>query len=488
MKLNENLKLWIQTHTFSSLFICFFFVIAVWSTLTPLFSGPDEPASYIRGAAIVRGQITGTDIAPSETTAYWSTYVDIPIQFGVAQLVPWCFVGKPDTPACSLPLETLTPVEDPRTDMGRYPPGGYFFSGFGTLFGATDLSVYLSRLINALVCAVFFALACKTWIVIGRSPIVIMSAITPGVIFSSSVISASALEIASAICFWASTSAWVSQSSRLNAYSVTASGIALALARPTGPIYLIVAILIVLLATQTNESLKSLAVRSRTILIGLGLTTILAAIWQFTIYSQNLKQNYFTGKTPSLIEIFDQSANDLSRKISESIGNFGWLDTPAPTIVVWSCVFFAVLAMLRTWQLIKFRHRLAVALLPLVVYLMMVYLNWNTQKYGGNFGVQGRHLTPLIAGVPIVGGALWMPSASTKKLFLLAWSSAVFISGLFALRRYSVGIRQFNFFEMFSKPIWTPPLGIIGTTSALLIALTVLSVTVSHSKIEVSRN
>ena len=199
MSFSKKLKIWIQSHTFASLFLGFFLLIAVWSTLTPLFSGPDEPASYIRGAALVRGKLIGTDIAPSETTAYWSTYVDIPEQFGVAQLVPWCFVGKPDTPACSLPLETLTPVENARTDMGRYPPAGYFFSGIGSLIGATDQSVYLSRLINALVSSIFFAVAFKTWLSVHRSPLTILAAITPGTIFSSSVISASALEIASAI-------------------------------------------------------------------------------------------------------------------------------------------------------------------------------------------------------------------------------------------------------------------------------------------------
>ena len=169
--------------------------------------------------------------------------------------------------------------------------------------------------------------------------------------------------------------------------------------------------------------------------------------------------------------------NDLSRKIAESIGNFGWLDTPAPTIVVWSFVVFAVLPALRTWQIISIRHRVAVSVLPLFIYLLMTYLNLNTQKYGGNYGVQGRHLTPLIAGIPIVGGALWMPSTSTKKLFLLIWSLCLFLSGLVALRRYSVGVKQFNFFEMFSRPVWQPPLGIAGTLIALSTALLVLSTT-----------
>ncbi len=478
MGFNRRLKIWIQSHTFASLFLCFFFLTAVWSSLTPLFSGPDEPASYIRGAAIVRGQITGSDIEPSETTAYWSTYVDIPQQFGVAQLVPWCFVGKPDTPACSLPLETLTPVEDPRTDMGRYPPIGYFFSGIGSLIGASDKSVYLSRFFNALISSAFFALAIKTWRDINRSPIIVCAAISPGVIFASSVISASAIEISASICMWASCYAWLRQRSKLNLISVIASGTMLALARPTGPIYLLITVFLTLLATPMRESFKSFAKRNRLVMLILGTSTLLAAFWQLFVYSHNLDKNYFDQETPNLFEIIQQSLNDLTRKIAESIGNFGWLDTPAPTIVVWCFVFFCAIAVFRTWQTMSFRHRTAVSVLPLITISMMVYLNWSTQKYGGNFGVQGRHLTPLIAGIPILGGLNWSPSENTKKLFLAAWSGCIFVSGLVALRRYSVGVIQFNFFEMFSKPVWTPPLGIAGSLFALALALSALSITI----------
>lgn len=477
MKLGANLKSWVQSHTFTSLFLCFFFLTTVWSTLTPLFSGPDEPASYIRGAAIVRGQFTGTDIAPSETTSYWSTYVDIPQQFGVAQLVPWCFVGKPDTPACRLPLETLTPVENPRTDMGRYPPTGYFFSGLGSLMGATDLSVYLSRFFNALVSSIFFALAAKTWINTNRSPISIFAAISPGVIFASSVISTSALEVAAAICLWASSYAWIVQNSKLNSISLMASGTMLVLARPTGPIYLMIALLLLLISAPLSESFISFAKRSKGIIVVLGTSTLLAIIWQLSIYSHNLDKSYVEKDLLSLFEVIEQTLNDLTRKIAESIGNFGWLDTPAPTIVIWCFVFFSVVGILRTWPKMSLRHRTAISALPLLIVLMMIYLNWSTQKYGGNFGVQGRHLTPLIVGIPILGGLIWSPTLTTRKLFLATWSGCVFISGLVALRRYSVGIKQFNFFEMFSQPTWTPPLTVGGSIVALSLALLTLSMT-----------
>ena len=491
MKFNARWQSRIKSRPLVSTTLAFFLVIGVWSQLTPLFAAPDEPASYIRGAALVRGQFIGTDLVSSVTTGYWSTYVDIPQQFGVAQLVPWCFVGKPDTPACSLPLETLTPVEQPRTDMGRYPPTGYLFSGVGSLIGPTDNSVALGRLINSGVCALLLALACICYGRVGRSPLLVLAAITPGVIFASSVISASAIEISAAICLWASFSTWIKSVSKLNSFALTASGVLLTLARPTGPIYLVVTLVIVLLASPLNSNLMTLVSRGWGLILVTGSATLFAASWQFRIYSHNLKVSYVKSDSSlTLLKITEQSLNDLSRKIAESIGNFGWLDTPAPTIVVWSFIFFAVAPTLRSWKIMEMRNKFALIFLPLIIFLMMIYLNWNTQRYGGNFGVQGRHLTPLIVGFPIVGGLLWKPSVSTIRLFLPAWSLSIFISGAIALRRYSVGVKQFNFFEMFSNPVWHPPLGVLGTMLALAVALTIFSsifYTIATSDLENSR-
>lgn len=67
--------------------------------------------------------------------------------------------------------------------MGRYPPVGYLASGLGSLVDATDLSVRIGRLFNAAVCAFLLALGCVNISSNRRSIIVILAAVTPGVIF-----------------------------------------------------------------------------------------------------------------------------------------------------------------------------------------------------------------------------------------------------------------------------------------------------------------
>lgn len=67
---------------------------------------------------------------------------------------------------------------------------------------------------------------------------------------------------------------------------------------------------------------------------------------------------------------------------------------------------------------------------------------------------------------------------------------AIFATALNVLRRYSVGIKPQNFFEMFTDPIWQPPLGVLGTMLALVAALTVLSsvfYTIATSDLENNR-
>lgn len=493
MKFNARLQLQIKSRPLISLTLAFFLVIGVWSQLTPLFAAPDEPASYIRGAALVRGELVGTDIAASQTTSYWSTYVDIPQQFGVAQLVPWCFVGKPETPACSLPLETLTPVEQPRTDMGRYPPVGYFASGLGSLVGATDLSVRLGRLINAVICAFLISLGCVNILSNRRSIIVVLAAVTPGVIFFSSVISSSAIEIAASVCLWCAITTLLSSTkiSFLTFNSVAISSSLLILARPIGAVIVALIFGISLIAHANIKEFIARIISSWRIIIATIISLIATVAWYLKIYAYHLGEQAVTDPSnPTLRKIIEQSLSDTSLKISESIGNFGWLDTPTPTLVVWFFIALFGVIISRNWHQVTKANRYAVVCLALLIPFLMIFINQNMQDLLRTYGVQGRHLTPLIAGLPIVIGTAWVPHKKSARLIVCGWTVAVFVTALNVLRRYSVGIKPQNFFEMFSNPVWQPPLGVLGTMIALAATLTVFGsvfYTIATSDLENNR-
>ena len=493
MKFNARWQSQIKSRPLVSITLAFFLVIGVWSQLTPLFAAPDEPAGYIRGAALVRGKFVGIDIAASQETSYWSTYVDIPQQFGVAQLVPWCFVGKPDTPACSQPLEKLTPVEQPRTDMGRYPPVGYFASGLGSLIGATDFSVRLGRLINAAVCSFLIALGCINILSNRRSIIVVLAAVTPGVIFFSSVISSSAIEISASICLWCSFTTLLSTTKilRLTLSSVAISSSLLTLARPIGVVNVAIIVGISLIAQAEFKESVARTISSWRVIVAMATSLTLMIAWYLKIYSHHLGERVVTDPSnPTFRQIVEQSLSDTSLKISESIGNFGWLDTPTPTFVAWFFVALFALIIAQNWHQVSKANRYAVVCLALMIPFLMIFINRNTQNLLRTYGVQGRYLTPLIAGIPIIIGAVWVPRKKSAKIIIFGWAVAIFATAINVIRRYSVGIKPNNFFEMFSNPIWQPPLGVLGTMLALAVALTIFGsifYTIATSDLENSR-
>lgn len=215
------------------------------------------------------------------------------------------------------------------------------------------------------------------------------------------------------------------------------------------------------------------------------------AAWYLRIYSYHLSERVVSDPSnPTLRKIVEQSLNDTSNKVGESIGNFGWLDTPSPTFVVWFFVALFGVIVARNWNTVTKANRRAVVCLALFIPFLMIFINRNTQNLLRNYGVQGRYLTPLIVGIPIIIGALWSPSKKSIKIIIGGWAVAIFATALNVLRRYSVGIKPQNFFEMFTDPIWQPPLGVLGTMLALVAALTVLSsvfYTIATSDLENNR-
>jgi hypothetical protein len=83
-----------------------------------------------------------------------------------------------------------------------------------------------------------------------------------------------------------------------------------------------------------------------------------------------------------------------------------------------------------------------------------------------------------------------VPRKKSARLIVCGWTVAVFVTALNVLRRYSVGIKPQNFFEMLSNPVWQPPLGVLGTMIALAAALTVFGsvfYTIATSDLENNR-
>jgi hypothetical protein len=115
----------------------------------------------------------------------------------------------------------------------------------------------------------------------------------------------------------------------------------------------------------------------------------------------------------------------------------------------------------------------AVASLAVLAFLLAVATDINMFKVLRSYGVQGRHITPLLVGLPLLAARYLRLSLTSRITIIGLWIVAQMFAGYTALRRYSVGLIGDNFFEMFSTPAWQPPFGIWPTLVMLAVILSV---------------
>ncbi|MEO8163192.1 MAG: DUF2142 domain-containing protein, partial [Ilumatobacteraceae bacterium] len=290
------------------------------------------------------GSVDQSRVTANLGLSYWSTEVDIDPQFGAAHQVPWCFAPYGERPACNTPIEDqLKTDESAWTNVGRYPPGGFAVSGIGTLAGPNDLAFRLSRAAIAGACASMLALA---FICLKRrslSTLPMLIAITPGVIFISSVISPSGLEICAAVALWVSLSSLISdfEGERFESVTVALSGTLLIVARPLGPVlYVAIAAIVVVASARVRHLVNH--VRKHRVVYVLHLAALVFMTWWYVFIFNSVVDPQMTAGLPkiSLGAQLLHAIGDIPRVIDESIGNYGWLDTATPRPI--ALVIFAM--------------------------------------------------------------------------------------------------------------------------------------------------
>jgi len=448
-----------------------FALVVSWSLSMPLFSGPDEPANFVRSAAVVRGEFVGADAGVSLEKSYWTTTVNIDPQFGVANLVPWCFAPFSEKPACNLAIEDAAFVDNPPyTNMGRYPIFPFLVSGAGTIFGANDVSVLASRLMLGAVAVALLGFAFSSVAHRKGSVPALLMTITPGVIFLSAVMNPSALEIASAIALW-TILPHVFESSpltRVELSGVAVAGVVLIGNRPLGPALYFVALVFCCVATGGWARLGDVWKRLRSVWVIHLCAIAFSIVWYVAVFSKNTGSPVTEG-SPSLglRQQVIEAVQHIPAVLAQGIGNFGWLDTPMPrmTLILYLLMLVPLLvfAISSTTRLVGSM----VVALCLVSALLVVAQDINYYNLLRNFGSQGRHVMPLLVGIPILAMRKVNLPSRINAAVAIVWALVMVWAGLAALRRYAVGIRPGNQLEMYTQAIWQPDIGIWLATFAL---------------------
>jgi hypothetical protein len=162
-----------------------------------------------------------------------------------------------------------------------------------------------------------------------------------------------------------------------------------------------------------------------------------------------------------------EAVQHIPAVLAQGIGNFGWLDTPMPrmTLILYLVMLVPLLvfAISRTTRLVGSM----VVALCLVSALLVVAQDINYYNLLRNFGSQGRHVMPLLVGIPILAMRKVNLPSRINAAVAIVWALVMVWAGLAALRRYAVGIRPGNQLEMYTQAIWQPDTGIWLATFAL---------------------
>src|SRR5581483_8079421 len=387
-----------------------------WVFSNPPFASPDEPHHYVRAIAMGRGH-------PLGLRAY---YVDpglTPIQrHWVEQavrshripqrLVPdgyTCQTGHPDVSAsCSRrtgPLGSGTVVEV--TPVGTYQPEGYVLPGLLMRFGWNPASANILGRIGA----ALSAMALLAWAItllgcganhVGSALSGLLVAVTPMVVFTGATVSPSGIEIMSAVAFVAALIR-LTRTAKFTSYTalaVVSTGSILALSRSLGPLWVTLHLAIFVLLTGPRLAAR-LFLRDRKGLIatsGLMLAMVLNRVWELE-YGPTV-----SFRIETLASILDGFAH-LPNIITQQIGNFGWLDTPMPSLcyvlwrgMIWTMVIITLLVANRSERRIFGLYLSLAAVVPVFLHV--------TYAVHTGFYVQGRHVLPLSVGIPIYAGEI----------------------------------------------------------------------------------
>ena len=468
-----------------------FALSVLWALATPIGAAPDEPVQVIRAASVARGEIVGHQAAgqpPAVTT------VTVPSSFAQLIGIPACFAFRPTVPAgCAPGLSGSSRPTAASTYVGRYPPLYYMLVGAPSLLWSSGAAVYAMRILGALWCALLVGLAfavAATW---SRSRLLVASlavAVTPQVVFLSSVVNPSGLEIAAAIATWTCGLVLVVDHRRAPPAGLVAatacSASVLALCRDLSLLWLAgIAAVLLAVAPGATALLRSRAIRRGALVVlavGAGAGAYVLAAQALSV----LPVGQPVAAHASVLAVVAEVLGRTGQYLRESVGVFGWLDTPSPLAVLvgWWTATGMVVAMATVSA-----NRRAVGTLAGVLAAAVAVPTAMIAAHAHADGLvwQGRDGLPLYVGVPLVAGAIAGRSSADPDvarvgglagrlalrlgtLVVVGVAAAQLVDFVWALRRYTVGLGAT--LDPFAHVAggWRPPLTAPGLVALAVVA------------------
>ncbi len=380
-------------------------MLGAWSFATPLGAAPDEPSQIIQAAAIVRGQF---DQPEQNTASGPEANVQVPEWVAEVAYLPDCFAFRPQTSAgCAPRLDRSSVSTMASTQFSHYPPLYYVIVGLPSLFQVGAPAVYAMRLTGDLLDAALVALG--IYLILRYHPrrmllIGVLIALSPMALFIMAVVNSSGLEIAAGFATWCAGLCVIEYPVVPRALAVWTSIAAamLILARPTSPAdALIIGVVLMTLVgwrglgRRLNRSL-------RPIWIPVAAATATAGIFLLVDGRPGLL-GVRASHSATLLSNMATTWHLTGLRLRQTIGDFGWLDTPVPTtvVIVWTSALAGLSVVALT---LSARCRRALPVLAAFILAMPLVFESPQINTVGPFW-QGRYWLPVVVGFPLVASS-----------------------------------------------------------------------------------
>lgn len=446
-----------------------------WLVANPPFAAPDEATHYLRALSVGGGTLIGKETSKPPTAVIpqqqrnldeISRAVTIP-----GRLAPpdaGCYIRDPRVPATCVdesgepPSGTIGAV----TYVGDYQPLPYLLPAALTHIGGRAAAAdRFGRLGILLPSIALLALAVALlWdpVTGGASLLGAVVAVTPMALYCAGSLTGSGIEIAAGISLLAALLRVRRDGDCAPAWVLAAAGVSgavLALSRSASPAWLVLAVLLFVALVGPRAAGRLLVRRRAAQLAGGTLVVALALnrVWE-SLYGPSLSLGLANGRQ-ALRDGLDQ----LRGLGDQLVIGYGYLEFKPPLVL--SLGWLALVAVLvaaalavagRRERIVLAATAAAAPLIPVVLYV--VYL-----RHTG-FGVQGRHVLPIIVAVPLLAGELvrerWEQLASRVRRALLVGVPVLASAGQVVAwwlneRRAAVGVDGPLWF--LGDAAWSPP-------------------------------
>jgi hypothetical protein len=424
----------------------------LWVIATPLGAAPDEPDHVVTAAAAVRGELVGDRLVPSQRPA--NTVVHVPATFASLLVVPNCYAFRSHQPAgCAPGITASRTVQPVVTSAGHAPPLYYMLVGLGSYFPGGRRPIYLMRVLSVLLNAAFLALAIATverWSPSRLGLLGILLAASPMVFFLSSVVNPSGLEITSSIALWTALCVWCTSqlddppAGLIGVMAVSAT--VLVLTRGVSILWPYLFLLIVAPLFAGRSGLRRLLKRRDVLasLVVVGLASVTGFAWLQAQHGLTLNPVNVPSPATSSSTLLGQAIAHMPGYLRESVGSFGWLDTPLPIVLVYA--WWSAVCLIALYAFVKadFRARLSLLLLVTAGFGFPVLSVLAVVRKDG-FAGQGRYFLPIFVGLPILATCLLGAQERARRpriagaLVVAGIGLVQFLAFGLTLRRYLVG-------------------------------------------------